>query len=99
MTPANLVLVENFHNARLAATERQPNREEAERELTSQIVHTINDVSQPFGVGVIVEAAHQCMTTRGVNKPGVTMVTSTLLGCFRTDSTTRQEFLSLVRQG
>lgn len=74
-------------------------RLQIQEKLTSQVANTINDVLQPKGVGVVIEAAHQCMTTRGVNKPGVTMVTSTLLGAFRTDPTTRQEFLSMVRQG
>lgn len=72
-------------------------RLQIQEKLTSQVANTINEVLQPRGVGVIIEAAHQCMTTRGVNKPGVTMVTSTLLGCFRDDPTTRQEFLSMVR--
>jgi GTP cyclohydrolase IA len=72
-------------------------RLQIQEKLTSQVANTINGVLQPRGVGVIIEAAHQCMTTRGVNKPGVTMVTSTLLGCFRDDPTTRQEFLAMVR--
>mgnify|MGYP001035836649 CR=1 FL=1 len=71
-------------------------RLQIQEKLTSQVANTIDKVLQPRGVGVIIEAAHQCMTTRGVNKPGVTMVTSTLLGCFREDPTTRQEFLSMV---
>ena len=72
-------------------------RLQIQEKLTSQVANTINGVLQPRGVGVIIEAAHQCMTTRGVNKPGVTMVTSTLLGCFRDDPTTRQEFFAMVR--
>jgi GTP cyclohydrolase IA len=72
-------------------------RLQIQEKLTSQVATTINRVLQPRGVGVIVEAAHQCMTTRGVNKPGVTMVTSSLLGCFREDPTTRQEFLSMAQ--
>lgn len=71
-------------------------RLQIQEKLTSQVANTIDIVLQPRGVAVIIEAAHQCMTTRGVNKPGVTMVTSTLLGCFREDPTTRQEFLSMV---
>ena len=55
-------------------------------------------VIDPKGVGVVVEAAHQCMTTRGVHKPGVTMVTSRMLGLFRSSSTTRREFLALIGQ-
>ncbi len=72
-------------------------RLQIQEKLTSQVANTINKVLQPRGVGVIIEAAHQCMTTRGVNKPGVTMVTTTLLGCFREHPTTRQEFLSMVQ--
>jgi GTP cyclohydrolase I len=74
-------------------------RLQIQEKLTSQVANTINSVLQPRGVGVIIKAAHQCMTTRGVNKPGVTMVTSTLLGCFREDPTTRQEFLSMAQGG
>ena len=54
-------------------------------------------VLEPRGVAVVIEAAHQCMTTRGVKKPGVTMVTNKMLGCFRDDATTRKEFMSLIR--
>ena len=72
-------------------------RLQIQEKLTSQVATTINRVLQPRGVGVIVKAAHQCMTTRGVNKPGVTMVTSSLLGCFREDPATRQEFLSMAQ--
>ncbi|MED5359675.1 MAG: GTP cyclohydrolase I, partial [Pseudomonadota bacterium] len=57
---------------------------------------TIQKVLQPQGVGVVIEAAHQCMTTRGVRKPGVSMVTSRMLGSFRNDPTTRREFLSII---
>jgi GTP cyclohydrolase I len=64
--------------------------------LTSQIANVIQDVLQPRGVGVVVEGTHQCMTTRGVHKTGVTMVTSRMLGCFREDSRTRREFLAIV---
>ena len=64
--------------------------------LTAQIADTINTVLQPRGVGVVVEAAHQCMTTRGVHKPGVTMVTSRMLGTFRSDPATRREFMDLI---
>src|SRR5678815_4038702 len=56
----------------------------------------LNSVLKPHGVGVVVEAAHECMTTRGVHKPGVTMVTSCLLGTFRTRPETREEFLSAI---
>ena len=64
--------------------------------LTSQIADTIQDVLKPRGVGVVIEAAHQCMTTRGIRKPGVSLVTNRMLGCFRDDPTTRREFLSMI---
>ena len=64
--------------------------------LTSQIADTIQEVLEPRGVGVVIEAAHQCMTTRGIRKPGVSMVTSRMLGAFRDDRTTRREFLSMI---
>ena len=64
--------------------------------LTAQIANTIQEVLKPRGVGVVIEAAHQCMTTRGVRKPGVSMVTSRMLGAFRDDPTTRQEFLAII---
>ena len=65
--------------------------------LTAQIAETIQTTLQPRGVGVVIEAAHQCMTTRGVRKPGVSMVTSHMLGSFRDDPITRQEFHSIIR--
>ena len=71
-------------------------RFQIQEKMTAQIAHTILDVLQPKGVGVIVDAAHQCMTTRGVHKPGVSMVTSQMLGVFRDDPKTRKEFLGLV---
>ncbi len=64
--------------------------------LTSQIADTIQEVLSPHGVGVVIEAAHQCMTTRGIRKPGVSMVTSRLLGSFRNDPATRREFLAMI---
>ena len=64
--------------------------------MTAEIENCLNSVLKPHGVGVVVEAAHQCMTTRGVHKTGVTMVTSCLLGSFRTQPETRQEFLSAI---
>ena len=64
--------------------------------LTAQIADTINRVLEPRGVAVVIEAAHQCMTTRGIKKPGVSMVSSRMLGAFRTELATRQEFLSLL---
>ena len=71
-------------------------RLQIQEKMTVQIADTLNDVLQPKGVGVILEAAHQCITTRGVHKPGVAMVTSRMLGSFRTDPSTRREFLAIV---
>lgn len=67
-----------------------------QEKMTAQIANTINDILEPRGVAVVIDAAHQCMTTRGVHKPGVSMVTSRMLGAFRTDPSTRREFLSMV---
>ena len=72
-------------------------RLQIQEKLTAQIANTFQHVLEPRGVAVVIEAAHQCMTTRGVKKPGVTMVTSKMLGCFREDPTTRKEFMSLIR--
>jgi GTP cyclohydrolase IA len=72
-------------------------RLQIQEKLTAQIANTIDEVLQPKGVAVIIEAAHQCMTTRGIHKPGVTMVTSRMLGVFRSDLATRKEFMSLVQ--
>ncbi len=71
-------------------------RLQIQEKMTVQIANTINDVLEPNGVAVVIEAAHQCMTTRGVHKPGVSMVTSCMLGQFRTSAATRREFLALV---
>lgn len=71
-------------------------RLQIQEKLTAQIANTLNDVLQPKGVAVVIEAQHQCMTTRGVHKPGVTMQTSRMLGLFRQDPRTRQEFFSLI---
>ncbi len=64
--------------------------------MTAQIANTIDEVLCPRGVAVVIEAAHQCMTTRGVHKAGVTMVTSRMLGAFRDDVDTRREFLGMI---
>ena len=72
-------------------------RLQIQEKLTAQIANTINEVLQPRGVAVVIEASHQCMTTRGVHKPGVAMVTSRMLGAFRDDPSTRREFLSMIR--
>jgi GTP cyclohydrolase I len=71
-------------------------RLQIQEKMTVQIADTLNEVLQPKGVGVILEASHQCMSTRGVHKAGVAMVTSRMLGTFRTDPSTRREFLSIV---
>ncbi|MBM3541517.1 MAG: GTP cyclohydrolase I FolE [Alphaproteobacteria bacterium] len=71
-------------------------RLQIQEKLTAQIANTIDEVLDPEGVGVVVEAAHQCMTTRGVRKPGATLVTSRMLGSFRADPATRREFLSMI---
>ena len=71
-------------------------RLQIQEKLTAQIANTIDQVLEPKGVAVVIEASHQCMTTRGVHKPGVTMVTSRMLGRFRTGASTRREFLALI---
>ena len=71
-------------------------RLQIQEKLTAQIANTINGVLAPLGTAVIIEAAHECMTTRGVHKTGVTMVTSRMLGAFRDDPTTRRELLAMV---
>ncbi|TXC84866.1 GTP cyclohydrolase I FolE [Paraburkholderia azotifigens] len=71
-------------------------RLQIQEKMTVQIADTLNEVLQPKGVGVILEASHQCMSTRGVHKAGVEMVTSRMLGTFRSDASTRREFLSIV---
>ncbi len=71
-------------------------RLQIQEKMTAQIANTLDEVLQPAGVAVVLEAAHQCMTTRGVHKPGVTMVTSRMLGAFRSDGSTRREFLSII---
>lgn len=75
------------------------NRLQIQEKMTAQIANTLNDVLQPKGVAVVVAAVHQCMTTRGVHKEGVTMQTSHMLGRFRSDPRTRQEFFHLIRMG
>jgi len=73
-------------------------RLQIQEKLTVQIANTINDVLQPRGVAVVIEAGHQCMTTRGVHKPGVSMVTSRMLGAFRDNPETRRELLAMIGQ-
>jgi len=72
-------------------------RLQVQEKMNAQIANCIQHVLEPKGVAVVIEAAHQCMTTRGVHKPGVTMVTSTMIGAFREDSRTRREFLAMIR--
>jgi GTP cyclohydrolase I len=71
-------------------------RFQVQEKMTAQIANCIQDVLQPKGVGVVIEATHQCMTTRGVHKSGVTMVTSQMVGAFRKDARTRVEFLRMI---
>lgn len=71
-------------------------RFQVQEKLTAQIAGCINEVLKPRGVGVVIDAVHQCMTTRGVHKLGVSMVTSKMLGTFRADPSTRAEFLRFI---
>ncbi len=74
-------------------------RLQVQESMTAQIAHCIQDVLKPKGVGVVVEGVHQCMTTRGVHKQDVSMITSQLLGSFRKDPRTRSEFLNIIGRG
>ncbi len=71
-------------------------RLQIQEKMTAQIADTISEILEPKGVGVVIEAAHQCMTTRGVDKPGSTLSTSRMTGEFRTDPSTRREFLAAI---
>lgn len=71
-------------------------RLQVQERLTAEIADTLQDVLAPRGVAVVVEATHECMTTRGVHKRGVAMVTSRMLGAFRTNAATRREFFSAI---
>jgi GTP cyclohydrolase IA len=71
-------------------------RLQVQEKMTAQIADCINEALAPDGVAVVIEAAHHCMTTRGVHKPGVTMVTSTLLGAFKNNIHTRAEFMAVI---
>ena len=71
-------------------------RLQIQEKLTSQVANAINETLQPLGTAVVIEAAHQCMTTRGVRKAGVTMVTSRMLGTFRENGETRRELLAMI---
>jgi GTP cyclohydrolase I len=74
-------------------------RFQVQEKMTAQIAQCIQDVLQPLGVAVVVEGAHECMTTRGIHKRGVSMVTSKMLGTFREDARTRAEFLRFIDGG
>ena len=74
-------------------------RLQIQKKMTAQIANAIQNVLRPRGVAVVVRATHQCMTTRGIHKPGVSMVTSRMLGAFRTNESTRREFLSMIGGG
>jgi GTP cyclohydrolase I len=71
-------------------------RLQIQEKMTAQIANTLNDVLQPKGVGVVIEASHGCMTTRGIHKSGLTMVTSQMIGAFREQTSTRREFLAAI---
>lgn len=71
-------------------------RLQIQEKMTAQIANTLQEVLDPVGVAVVVEAAHECMTTRGIDKPGVNMVTSRMLGAFRENAPTRREFLAMI---
>lgn len=71
-------------------------RLQIQEKMTAQVASAIDDILEPLGAAVVIEAAHQCMTTRGVHKAGVTMVTSRMLGAFRENGETRREFLSMI---
>ena len=71
-------------------------RLQVQEKLTAQIANCIASVLKPKGVGVVIDAVHQCMTTRGIHKSGVSMVTSQMLGTFRKDARTRAEFLQMI---
>ena len=72
-------------------------RMQVQEKMTAEIAGCLNAVLKPAGVGVVVEGAHECMTTRGVHRPDVTMVTSRMLGVFRTNFKTRQEFFAAIK--
>jgi GTP cyclohydrolase I len=74
-------------------------RFQVQEKMTSQIAGCIQHVLAPRGVGVVIEGAHECMTTRGIHKRGVSMITSKMLGSFRTDARTRAEFLQFIDVG
>jgi GTP cyclohydrolase I len=74
-------------------------RLQIQEKMTAEIADTIQEVLDPHGVAVVVDAAHHCMTTRGVHREGVNMVTSRMLGAFRNSANTRREFLAMIKGG
>lgn len=81
--------------ARIAETFSR--RLQVQERLTRQVALAVEEAIKPRGVAVVMEATHLCMAMRGVQKPGATTVTSTMLGCFRSQAKTREEFLTLIR--
>jgi GTP cyclohydrolase I len=71
-------------------------RFQVQEKMTAEIARCVNEVLQPVGAGVVIEAVHECMTTRGIHKRGVSMITSKMLGSFRSDARTRNEFLTFI---
>jgi len=71
-------------------------RLQIQERFTVQIAKAIEDTLDPIGVGVVIEAEHECMTTRGIQKPGVSMISSCMLGSFKDHSATRAEFMSMI---
>ncbi|MDH3665497.1 MAG: GTP cyclohydrolase I FolE [Paracoccaceae bacterium] len=71
-------------------------RMQVQEKLTAQVANTLMEVLKPQGVAVVMEGEHHCMSTRGVHKPGVSMVTSTMVGAFRDDPRTRKEFMDII---
>ena len=76
--------------------EAYANRLQIQERMTAEIANTIDEVLQPQGVAVVIKAGHHCISSRGVKKQGVDLTTSRMLGCFRTDPMSRQEFLAMV---
>lgn len=74
-------------------------RFQVQEKMTSQIARCIQNALRPHGVGVVIDASHECMTTRGIHKRGVSMITSKMLGAFREDARTRSEFLTFIDVG